>query len=59
LNSKLQGDISFAMVREAVEKYIDFEGQSPMVAPLLGVPRPTAGHVILELGQDLPACSNL
>jgi len=55
LNSKLQGDVSYAMVRKAVEKYIDFEAIAYWLRPLLGVPTiQLPANVILELGQESP-----
>jgi hypothetical protein len=55
LNSKLQGDVSFAMVRKAVEKYIDFEAIAYWLRPLLGAPTiQLPANVILELGQESP-----
>jgi len=55
LNSKLQGDVSFAMVRKAVEKYIDFEAIAYWLRPLLVAPTiQLPANVILELGQESP-----
>ncbi len=55
LNSKLQGDVSFAIVRKAVEKYIDFEAIAYWLRPLLGAPTiQLPANVILELGQEPP-----
>jgi len=55
LNSKLQGDLSYAMVRKAVEKYIDFEAIAYWLRPLLGAPTiQLPANVVLELGQESP-----
>jgi len=55
LNSKLQGDVSYAMVRKAVEKYIDFEAIAYWLRPLLGAPTiQLPANVVLELGQESP-----
>jgi len=55
LNSKLQGDVSFAMVRKAVEKYIDFEAIAYWLRPLLAAPTiQLSANVILELDQESP-----
>jgi len=55
LNSKLQADVSYAMVRKAVEKYIDFEAIAYWLRPLLGAPTiQLPANVVLELGQESP-----
>jgi hypothetical protein len=55
LNSKLQGDVSFAIVRKAVEKYIAFEAIAYWLRPLLGTPTiQLPANVILKLRQESP-----
>jgi len=58
LDSEAAGDISFAMVREAVEKYIDFEA-SPIGCATFGGHDPLPANVISNWVKNLPACSNL
>jgi hypothetical protein len=55
LNWKLQGDISYAVVAKAVEKYLDFEALVYWLRPLFrGAKVQLPPHVALELRQESP-----
>jgi hypothetical protein len=55
LNSRLQGDVSFAVVAKAVEKFIDFEAVVYWLRPLFQTARvQLPAHVALQLGQESP-----
>lgn len=55
LSWKLQGDISFAVVAKAAEKFIDFEALVYWLRPLFQTSKfHLPAHVALELGQESP-----
>lgn len=56
LSWKLQGDVSYAVVAKAVEKFIDFEALIYWLRPLFsGAKVLLPPHVILELKQEFPS----
>jgi hypothetical protein len=56
LSWKLQGDVSYAVVAKAVEKFIDFEALVYWLRPLFrGAKVLLPPHVILELKQESPS----
>jgi len=55
LSWKLQGDVSYAVVAKAVEKFIDFEALVYWLRPLFQTPKfQLPAHVVLELWQECP-----
>jgi hypothetical protein len=56
LNWKFQGDVSFAVVAKAVQKFITFEAVAYWLRPLFqAVKVQLPAHVALELDQEFPS----